>query len=102
MVKSVHKSDWGCLVGEWYEKGAGPGQPLPGCAPVCQPPCQNRGVCVRPGYCHCQEWAAIYSNVRAFISCLSYFLYLNKVACVVTDFKTLLAFYSDAGEKLVY
>jgi hypothetical protein len=45
--------DW-WFLGEWYEIAAGPGRPLPNCKPVCVPPCQHGGLCVRLGVCHCQ------------------------------------------------
>ena len=40
-----------CEAGTWRDRN-GPG--IPDCQAVCLPECQNGGVCIRPGVCHCQ------------------------------------------------
>ena len=39
-----------CEGGSWRDRN-GPG--IPDCQAVCLPDCQNGGVCIRPGVCHC-------------------------------------------------
>ena len=43
-----------CELGEWFDQRAGQGQPVPDCLPVCDSPCRNQGICVRPNVCYCQ------------------------------------------------
>merc|ERR1719204_2457967 len=41
-----------CEGGAWRDRNSAEG--IPDCQAVCLPDCQNGGVCIRPGVCHCQ------------------------------------------------
>ena len=40
-----------CEGGSWRDRNGPAG--IPDCQAVCLPDCQNGGVCIRPGVCHC-------------------------------------------------
>ncbi|XP_076029577.1 hemocytin-like isoform X2 [Oratosquilla oratoria] len=42
-----------CHNGAWIIANYDQGANLPVCAPVCQTPCQNNGICVQPNVCSC-------------------------------------------------
>ncbi|XP_071530009.1 uncharacterized protein [Panulirus ornatus] len=43
-----------CADGQWVVSGSS-FEALPDCEPVCNPPCQNNGICLAPDLCQCSD-----------------------------------------------
>ena len=70
-----------CEGGTWRDRN-GPG--IPDCQPVCLPDCQNGGVCIRPGVCHCPNtWeGARCQRSKGFFFCLFVCLFVYLFVCL--------------------